>query len=131
MYILFVIFHNRWSGNKVLYSLSVRIMLLFVMRISPWVMIATVWFICLIASKMLRWTFGELITESCFSGRISRVQFVVNRLFTTIVVVSCSMQRLQIVFWTVPYLTQSCSFGVSGGAYVRTSTILLGLLTWE
>ena len=51
-----------------------------------------------LASKMLQWIFCELMTESCFIGRISRIYFVVNRLYTTVAVVVCTMGRLQMVF---------------------------------
>ena len=40
---------------------------LFVMHILACVMIVTVSSICLIASKLLRFTLDEFITESCFS----------------------------------------------------------------
>ena len=81
-----------------LYSLSVRVLLLFVMRILSCLIIAAVSTICFIASQMLQWTFGELMTESCFPGRISKVYYVVNRLFTTVAVVVCAMRPLLMVF---------------------------------
>ena len=99
--------------------------LLFVMQILSWVVIFSVSSICLIVSKIMQWTFGELTTESCFSGQISRVHFVVKRLFTTVTVVVRSMQRLQMAFWTLPSLMPSCLFGVSGELSAHTSTILL------
>ena len=74
-------------------SLSVGKVLLLVIRVLPCVMIVVVSSICLMASKMLQCTLDELITEFCFSGRISRVHFVVNLLFTTVAVVACSIRQ--------------------------------------
>ena len=68
MYILFVTLHNLWSGKNLLYSSSVRKVLLFVIRSLLWVMIAAVSSICLIASK-IRWcTFDGLTARFYFSG---------------------------------------------------------------
>ena len=52
----------------------------------------------LIASKIFWWTFAALIRSFFFSGRISRVHLVVNRLFSIVAVVACSMRRCWIVF---------------------------------
>ena len=85
-------------------SLPIGKMLLFVMRMLFCVIIGIVSSICLISSKMFLCTLDELITEFCFSGRISRVHFVVNMLFSTFSVITCSMRRLQIVFCLLPFL---------------------------
>ena len=66
-----------------------------------------------------------LITESCFSGRISRVHFVVYQLFTTIAVVAYAMRRLRIGLKTASFLTPSWSIGFSGGSSVCKWTIVL------
>ena len=94
MYILFVILHILWSGNNVWCSSSVGNMLLFVMRVLLRVMMTAVSSIFLIASKIFWWTLAALIESFFFSGRISRVHLVVNRLFSIVAVVACSMRRL-------------------------------------
>ena len=86
-------------------NLYVGNVLVFVMRMLSWVMIAVVLSICLIASKIFRCILDVLIIEFYFSGRISRVHFVVNLLFTTIALVACSMRRLKLTFLTFSSLT--------------------------
>ena len=58
--------------------------------------------ICLIASNIFWCTFDEIMTWFCFSGRISRVHFVVYLLFSIVAVVAYSMRRLQIMFLPLP-----------------------------
>ena len=94
MYILVVIFQSRSSKKEKVCTLSVGKVLLFVIRMLSCVMIIAVPSICLMASKILRCTLDTLITEFCFPGRISRVNFVIDILFTTVAVVVCSMRRL-------------------------------------
>ena len=77
MYILFVTLHSLWSRNEVLCSLSLENLSLFIMWMLSCVMMAAVSSICLISSNMCWCTFDELMTWFCFSGRISRVNFVV------------------------------------------------------
>ena len=94
MYIIFVTLYSLWSRNSVWCSSSFGNVLLFVIRVLLCVMIAAVSSICLIASKILWCTLGELIDSFFFSGRISRVHFVVKRLLSIVAVVACSMWRL-------------------------------------
>ena len=47
-----------------------------------------------IDSKIFWWTLAALIGSFFFSGRMSRVHLVVNRLFSIVAVVACSMRRL-------------------------------------
>ena len=101
MYNIFVIFHSRWSGKVVLCSLPIGKTLLFVMRMLSCVVIGIVSSICLISSKLCWCTLDKSITEFCFSGRISRVHFVVNMLFSTVAVIACSMLRLQFFFFSL------------------------------
>ena len=58
---------------------------LFIMWMLSCVMMAAVSSICLISSNMCWCTFDELMTWFCFSGRISRVNFVVYLLFSIVV----------------------------------------------
>ena len=74
--------------------LSVGNVLLLVILLFSWVMIAADSFIFFIASKICWWILGEFMIEFGFSGRISRVHFVVNLLLMTVAVVACSMRRL-------------------------------------
>ena len=94
MYILFVMLYSRWPWKAMLCSLSVENMLLFEMRMLSYAMIATISSICLMTSKIFRCTLDELITKFCFSGQMSRVNFVVNLLLITVAVGACSMRRL-------------------------------------
>ena len=73
-------------------------MLLFWMRVLLWVMMTTVSSVFLIVSKIFWWTLATLIGSFFFSGRISRVHLVVNRLFSIVAVVACSMRWLWMVF---------------------------------
>ena len=75
-------------------SLLVGNVLLFVMRVLSCVMIVASSSIFVIASNICWWILVELITEFGFSGRISRVHFVVNRLLATVTTVAYSMRRL-------------------------------------
>ena len=88
-YILFVILHSHWLGNTMLWSLSVGNVLMFVMRVSFCVMITTETSIFWMASKILRYTLDEFMTEFHFSGQISMVHFVVNLLLSTFAVLAC------------------------------------------
>ena len=90
IYIIFVILHSRWSGKAILCSLSIENKLLFVMRFFSCVMITVESSIFLMVSKIFRCTLDEFMTEFCFSGRKSRVQFVVNLLLITVVMVAWS-----------------------------------------
>ena len=98
MYILFVTLQSISSGNDMVCSLSVGNVLLFEIRVLSCVMMEVVSSICLIASNSFWCTFDKFSTWFCFSGLISRVHFVLNLLFTIVVVATCSMRRLQIVF---------------------------------
>ena len=80
----------------------------------------------LIASKIFLWMSDGSILDSFFSGRISSVQWLVNRLLLTVAVVACAMRRLQILFPVALYLAPSWSFRGSGEPGVRPSTISLG-----
>ena len=68
--------------------------LLLVILLFSWVMIAVDSSIYFIASKIFWWILDEFMIEFGFSGRMSRVHFVVNILLMTVVVVACSMRRL-------------------------------------
>ena len=84
IYIIFVILHIRWSGKAISCYLSVGNMLMFVMRAFSCVMIAVESSLFSMAYKILRCTLDEFMTEFCFSGRISRVYFVMNLLLITV-----------------------------------------------
>ena len=75
-------------------SLSIGDILLFVIQVLSCVMIAADLSISLMASNICWWILVELMTEFSFSGRISRVHFVVNRLLMTVAMVVCSIRRL-------------------------------------
>ena len=47
-----------------------------------------------IASKIFWWILDEFMIEFGFSGRMSRVHFVVNLLLMTVAVVACAIRRL-------------------------------------
>ena len=79
-------------------SLSIGDILLFVIQVLSCVMIAADLSISLMASNICWWILVELMTEFCFSRRISRVNFVVKRLLMTVAMMACSIRRLQIVF---------------------------------
>ena len=79
-------------------SLSVGNVSMFVIRVLSCAMIAADSSIFLMASNICWWILVELMTEFCFSRRISRVNFVVNRLLMTVAMMVCSIRRLQIVF---------------------------------
>ena len=100
-YILFVILHSHWLGNAMLWYLSVGNVLMFVMRVSFCVAITTETSIFWMASKILRYTLDEFMTEFHFSGQISMVHFVVNLLLSTFVVLVCLIWRLQTEFFSI------------------------------
>ena len=79
-------------------SLSVGNVSMFVIRVLSCAMIAADSSIFLMASNICWWILVELMTEFCFSRRISRVNFVVKRLLMTVAMMACSIRRLQIVF---------------------------------
>ena len=68
--------------------------LLFVIWVLFCEMTTAVSSICFIASKILWCILGELIDSFFFSGRISRVLFVVKQSLSIVAVVACSMRRL-------------------------------------
>ena len=49
-----------------------------------------------------RWILDEFMTEFGFSGRMSRVHFVVNLLLVTVAVVACLMRRIWTGFLSLP-----------------------------
>ena len=91
-----------------MFFLSLGNVFLFAIRMLSYAMMVAVLSICLIASNMFWYTFDEFMTWFCFSGRISRVHFVVYILFSIILIVACSMLRLQMVFF------EACTFSQNG-----------------
>ena len=74
-------------------SLSVGNILLFVIRVLSRVLIVVELSILLMDSNIIWWILAEFMTEFGFSGRISRVHFVVNLLLATMAMVTCSIRR--------------------------------------
>ena len=93
MYTRLVMSQILLSGKVILCLLSVGKVLLLVVLLFSWVMIVADSSIFFIASKSFWWILGEFMIEFGFSGRMSRVHFVVNLLLMTVAVVACSMRR--------------------------------------
>ena len=54
------------------------------------------------ASNIVWWILVEFMTEFGFSGRMSRVHFVMNLLLVTVAMVASSMLRLYTMFLSLP-----------------------------
>ena len=94
IYTRLVILQILWFGKVMMCSLSDGKVLLLVILLFSRVMIATDSSIFLIASKFFLWILDEFMIEFGFSGRMSRVHFVVNLLLMTVAVVACAIRRL-------------------------------------